>query len=89
MGTTCRELALTNTSTYRKSYRKSYRNIYRKYIGKCHTPAQHVGGVGIMGYMGYRAMSKQKDPVLKDWVLKWRLRIKTQSFKKGSCADWS
>ena len=48
-------------------------------------PITWGGGVGIMG------MSRQKDSVLKDPVLKWACLlayIKTGSFKTGSCAGW-
>jgi hypothetical protein len=38
--------------------------------------------------VGYRTMSRQKDLLLKDLLLKCRSHFKRQSFKKGSCAGW-
>ena len=38
------------------------------------------------GYVGYRAMSRQKQMLLKDLLLKCRGHFKSRSFKSGSCA---
>jgi hypothetical protein len=40
-------------------------------------------------YVGYRAMSRQKDFLLKDSLLKYRSHFKAESFKRGSCVGWN
>ena len=40
------------------------------------------------GYVGYRAMSQQKNLLLKDLLLKCKYHFKSKSFKRGSCAGW-
>ena len=56
-------------------------------------PAPFVGNplwrLAFGGYVGYRAMSRQKDSLLKDCLLKCRSHFKRRSFKKGSCAAWN
>ena len=61
-------------------------------------PAPFVGGgrrppplwrLAFGGYVGYRAMSRQKDSLLKDCLLKCRSHFKEQSFKRGSCVGWN
>ena len=39
-------------------------------------------------YVGYRAMSRETNLLLKDLLLKYRGHFKSKSVKSRSCADW-
>ena len=50
-------------------------------------PLWRLASGGRVGYM-YKAMSRQKDLLLKDLLLKCRGHFKSRSFKNRSCAIW-